>query len=483
MKATVAADSAAPATCVLDTPTSASVTVNDNDPSPVVTLLLSDSTISEAVGVTEIRAMLSGPSAVETRVTISIPAEVLDAVELDADPVLVIPAGVTESPNAVTLTAVDNDVEASEDLSVAVSGVAENTVGVTDPAPMTLTVTDDDIATPMDNTAPLVGIDVPTTSNAPFPATITFNEVVSGFTVDDVMVSSTAALSDFTETTTGTVWTVLVTPTADGVVTLNIAAGVARDAANNGNMTAPQARSTYSPPVQEEPSSTTPTTPVRDTTAPRVIFILRHDPGVSPTNADSLTWRVTFLETVENVDNLDFTVSGSTATVSNVEQVNREENVYDVTVSGGDLASFNGTVTLGFASGRNITETTTGTVWTALVTPTADGVMTLDIAADVATDAAGNGNTAAAQARSTYTAPAMDTEAKEEAKAVLNEVVLPDVIQQLTAQTIEVITSRLNSITSGSPSAPLTLSLDGVEADTVAFFHGERERLKNGSME
>ena len=75
------------------------------------------------------------------------------------------------------------------------------------------------------------------------------------------------------------------------------------------------------------------------------------------------------------------------------------------------------------------------------------------------------------------------TKARQEAKAVLDEVVVPEVLQQVTAQTTEVITSRLNSIASGSPGAPPALSLEEVVADTVAFFHGEREQLKNGSLE
>ena len=141
-------------TYVLGKPDSASVTVNDNDPTPVVTLLLSPDTIDEATGMSEIRAMLSGPSAVETLVTVLLPAEVAGAVELGADPVLTIAPGMTESSNAVTLTAVDNDVEAPE-LSVTVSGMGSNTVGVTDPAPVTLTITDDETM-PMDTTPPMV---------------------------------------------------------------------------------------------------------------------------------------------------------------------------------------------------------------------------------------------------------------------------------------------------------------------------------------
>ena len=75
------------------------------------------------------------------------------------------------------------------------------------------------------------------------------------------------------------------------------------------------------------------------------------------------------------------------------------------------------------------------------------------------------------------------TDKAEEAEAVLYEVVLPHLIQQLTAQTTAVITSRLNTVASESPSASVTISLEEVLADTVAALHGEREHLENGSLE
>ena len=312
----------------------------------------------------------------------------------------------------------------------------------------------------VDNTAPTVTIDLPATSSAAFPATITFSEAVSGFTETDITAVN-GTLSGFTSTTTNTVWTVQVTPAADGQVTLQIGANVATDAAGNANTAAAPATSIYTAP---------------DTAAPTVTSIERQTPATSPTNADSLTWRVTFSEAVQNVDTADFTVSGgSTATVTNVQAVGGETGVYDVTASGGDLAGYNGTVTLEFASSQNIadaadnalasptltgtgnsyevdntaptvmigdvpptsdgpftatitfseavsgftgtditavngalsdfTPTTTNTVWTVQVTPAADGPVTLQIGANVATDAAGNANTAAAPATSIYTAP------------------------------------------------------------------------------
>ena len=99
------------------------------------------------------------------------------------------------------------------------------------------------------------------------------------------------------------------------------------------------------------PSVTFATTAVTDTTAPRVTSIARQTPNTSPTNADSLTWRVTFSEAVRNVDAADFTRSGTSAPLS-VAVVST--TVYDVTASGGNLAGLNGTVTLGFAGNQNI---------------------------------------------------------------------------------------------------------------------------------
>ena len=209
-----------------------------------------------------------------------------------------------------------------------------------------------------------------------------------------------------------------------------------------------------------------------DTTAPRVASIVRGTPSSSPTNADSLIWRVTFSEAVSNVDTADFAVTGTTATLS----VSAVSGVtYDVTASGGNLAGVTAPVTLSIAAGHNIQDAatnaltnttptgtndntyvvdntaptvtitgvpttsiaaftatftfseavtgfvvgkitlgnatassfmvTTTTIYTALITPTANGAVTVDVAVDAATDAAGNGNTAATQVSSTYTMP------------------------------------------------------------------------------
>ncbi|MBW7461127.1 hypothetical protein K0U00_44445, partial [Paenibacillus sepulcri] len=144
----------------------------------------------------------------------------------------------------------------------------------------------------------------------------------------------------------GTKYTFVVTPSADGLVTVDVAGGVAVDAAGNGNLVATQLSRNY------------------DKTAPTVTLSTT---AVNPTNA-VFTVTAEFSETVTG-----FAVG-------------------DVTVGNGTVGSFNAV---------------SGTKYTFVVTPTGDGLVTVDMAGGVAVDAAGNGNTAATQLSRNYdkTAP------------------------------------------------------------------------------
>ena len=95
-----------------------------------------------------------------------------------------------------------------------------------------------------------------------------------------------------------------------------------------------------------------------DNTAPNLTSITRQDPAASPTRADTLTFRVVFDEEVTAADVADFAVAGATtATITDVSQIT--DVSYDVTVSGGDLANFNGTVGLDLGGTQNITDIAT----------------------------------------------------------------------------------------------------------------------------
>ena len=91
-----------------------------------------------------------------------------------------------------------------------------------------------------------------------------------------------------------------------------------------------------------------------DTDPPAVTSFERGTPATSPTNADRLVFRVAFDEDVQNVSAGDFTVHGSAATVTDVGQVS--QTTYEVTVSGGDLAGFDGTVGLDLAGGQDVAD-------------------------------------------------------------------------------------------------------------------------------
>ncbi|MGN7612430.1 autotransporter-associated beta strand repeat-containing protein [Magnetococcales bacterium HHB-1] len=96
-------------------------------------------------------------------------------------------------------------------------------------------------------------------------------------------------------------------------------------------------------------------TTTADTTAPTVTSIARQDPSGATTNADNLTFRVTFSEDLDNatVDTADFSASQGDITGGSVVTAN---SVYDVTVGGSNITNYDGTVNLGIASGNDITD-------------------------------------------------------------------------------------------------------------------------------
>lgn len=92
-----------------------------------------------------------------------------------------------------------------------------------------------------------------------------------------------------------------------------------------------------------------------DDTPPQLTAFLRDNPASSPTNADTLIFRATFDEAVQHVNISDFLVTGgTTAGVTAVTVLN--SSTYYITVSGGDLASYNGTVGLDLGAGQNIAD-------------------------------------------------------------------------------------------------------------------------------
>lgn len=220
---------------------------------------------------------------------------------------------------------------------------------VTDNAGNTTTRNDTTNAT-VDNIAPTVSISSTAganTNTSPISITITFSESVTGFVVGDITVGNGTA-GNFVAVS-DTTYTADIMPSAQGAVTVDVAANVAQDAAGNNNTAATQLSRNY------------------DNAAPTVTIT---STAQTNTNTSPMSVTFTFSESVTGFD------------------------VGDITVGNGTAGNF---------------VAVSGTTYTADITPSAQGVVTVDVAANVALDATGNNNTAATQLSRSYdtTAPAV----------------------------------------------------------------------------
>lgn len=184
------------------------------------------------------------------------------------------------------------------------------------------------------------------TNDAPVPVRLQFSEAVTGFSLSDLSLTNGSA-SDLTGS--GNSYRFLVRPLADGVVRVGLPGGVVRDAAGNLNFFA------------------TPLTIVSDRTRPATVISTS---SARPTNADLIPFHIQFSEPVNGF-------------------------------AGNDIAISNGT--LNSISGG-------GASYDILVSPSADGLVTVNVPAAVAKDAAGNNNRAATpvSVRSDRIAPIAD---------------------------------------------------------------------------
>ena len=220
---------------------------------------------------------------------------------------------------------------------------------------------------------------------------VTFNEALDG--------ASTPANARFTVTRTpsgGSPADAALTGApviADSTVTLTLAAEVALEDTVTVAYDASGAGNRLRDPAGNEAADFTEDVTNDTNNPPRVVSIVRRAPAASPTNADSLVWRVTFTEAVENADAADFAVTGTTATIT-VAPVTGVDAV-DVTVTGGDLTDLNGTVTLAFASAQDITDDEGNALSSSAPTGTNEPAFLLDNTAPSATAASAEGLTIA----------------------------------------------------------------------------------------
>ena len=286
---------------------------------------------------------------------------------------------------------------------------------------------------PPDTDPPSVSIAVPSDpQNSAFDVTITFSEAVSGFERADVTLSGTATASiTGWSTTDDTVFTATITPTTSGEMVVSVIADVARDAASNNNTASDSQTVTV------------------DITPPEVRISVPEGVWNSEFNVV-----ITFTESVSDFERADVTLSG-TATASIGGWSTTDDTVFTVkiipTTSGEVVVSVRADVATDAASNNNTasesqtvsvdmtspdvrifvpegvqngafnvtiifsesvsdfeqsdlfvsgTATVSITAWqgiqdtifTATITPTTSGTLTLSIAEGAVTDTAGNTN-------------------------------------------------------------------------------------------
>ena len=193
--------------------------------------------------------------------------------------------------------------------------------------PVQVTIEDNDFLTP------LLASTAPDPTNATvIPVTVDFGQPVNGFDMADVLVSG-GSMGSFVDLTGGQ-FSFDVTPSTDGVVSIDITAGAATDAGGKETLAATQL------------------VRISDRTPPLPVI----SGGLDPTNVDPFDVSIDFGESV----------TGFVA---------------------GDITVTNGSVT-------NLTDLGGG-MYTATIDALADAAVTVDVASDVASDAAGNGNLAA----------------------------------------------------------------------------------------
>ena len=284
----------------------------------------------------------------------------------------------------------------------------------------------------IDRVAPTVSLSTsvadPTNSSS-FTVTVTFSEDMTNFTQDDLSVTN-ATVSAFAGS--GAVYSFTLTPSANGLVTVDVAAGVAPDVVGNGNSAAAQLRRTYdtiAPTVSLNTPAMITTTNAASysvngsctTDDDAVIVQVGSVSGSTPCSSGSFS---TTLDVSSLADGNGIAVKASqTDRAGNLGSASAT-SIKDVTVPTVSLStmvadptnSSSFTVTVTFSEDMtnftqddlSVTNATvsafagSGAVYSFTLTPSANGLVTVDVAAGVATDVVGNGNTAAAQLRRTY---------------------------------------------------------------------------------
>ena len=264
---------------------------------------------------------------------------------------------------------------------------------------------------------------------------VVFDSTVTGLTESNFTLVNTGltgpAITDVSGS--GTAWTVTAsTGTGSGTLGLNLTSNTGL---NIGLFNIPFTGQVYT----------------IDRAAPSTTSFTLQNPATSPTNVDTLVFRVTFNDEVIGVSEADFAVTGTTAAAQNTDYVSA--GVYDVTVSGGNLSSYTGLVGLDFSTGMSITDAVGNAV--ANTEPVTNETYTVDHTAPTVT------NVASTSANKSYT-----TGAAIPVTVTFDEAVTVTGTPQLTLETGA--TDQVIDYSSGSGSDTLTFNYTVQAGDTSA---------------
>ena len=276
----------------------------------------------------------------------------------------------------------------------------------------------------------------PTTpQNGAFTITITFNEVVKGFVSSDISldIPAIAEVTNLTEVVTEKKYIAEITPTGSGNLTIEVPENVAEDTATNGNT----ASTTYTVSIDVDRPTVTlsnvPTVPQNgaftititfnevvtgfvssdispDVPASATVVLdgsgTSYTATITPTGSGNLTIEVpenvaedtaTNGNTASTTHTVSIDVDRPTVTLSNVPTV-PQNGAFTITITFNEVVKgfVSSDISLGgpaSATVRNLTEEVTEKEYTAEITPTGSGNLTIQVPANVAEDAATNGNT------------------------------------------------------------------------------------------
>ena len=253
-------------------PADKTLTIEDDEGEPTVTLILTPDSISENGGSSTVTAELSHTSSAKTTITVSA-AALLPTVAADfalsANKILTIAAGATSSTETVTIEAVNNGVDAP-DKTVTVSAGALNSQGVNAPATKTLTITDDEEAPTVTLILTPDSIDE---NSGESTVTATLNHTSSEETTVTVMAAAVepAEAADFTLSAnkiltiaagaTSSTGTVTIDAVNNGVDAPDKQVTVSASASNSQGVTAPADKTLTLEDDEEAPTATLVLTP------------------------------------------------------------------------------------------------------------------------------------------------------------------------------------------------------------------------------